>query len=111
MVTTPAIYIVLQTGGSSAEHYFHSFSREASALDFVKGAAEASYRCVGPERIELSEFENLISSSQKVLTQLKRQNHCDTDAVDELQRALTEVARSFADYAETTPNSRAIEAK
>lgn len=111
MVTIPAIYIVLQTGGSSAEHYFHSFSREESALNFVIGAVEASYQCVGPARVELPEFENLISSSQKVLTQLKRQNHCDADAVDELQSALTEVARSFAYYAETTPNSRAIEAK
>jgi hypothetical protein len=95
MVTTPALYIVLQKGGSRAEQYFHSFSREGSAMDFVKSAEEASYTCVGPERIELAEFTDLISASQKVLTQLTQHNYCDVGAVNDLQNALAEVSARF----------------
>lgn len=49
----PRLFIVIQQGGTSAEHYAHQFSSEQKALRFARSAEKAAYNCLGPFEISL----------------------------------------------------------
>ena len=95
MASTPAIFVVLQTGGSSYEHYFHSFETEDAATRFVEAAEAQSYRCIGPERLELGEFVNLIFASRNVLMELKQKQYEKFNVVTALEEALSDIERKL----------------
>lgn len=42
------LHVVIQVGGSSKEYWLHSFLNEAAAEKYIRKAAKASYRCIGP---------------------------------------------------------------
>jgi hypothetical protein len=95
MTSMPAIFVVLQSGGSSSEHYFHSFDNEGVATRYVENAEAQGYQCIGPERLELGEVANLMIASRKLLIQLQRKGYEELDAVPVLEAALSEIEQKL----------------
>lgn len=95
MKNTSAIHVVLQMGGSTAEHYFHSFGKSGDAELFIQSAEAASYECYGPEQINIPELDALILSVRQLLRQLPTDSSCNWPAVNEVKHCLAAVENSL----------------
>ena len=45
---TPKLFVVIQEGGTSNEHYAHQFDSEEAAKRYIRTAERAAYNCYGP---------------------------------------------------------------
>jgi len=91
----PAIYAVIQTGGSTHEHYLHSFSEKRAASAYIRKAKRASYRCIGPFEILLPAEGNLARIAAKTVEWLKREGHRNDEHTLDLERAVLEVQKDL----------------
>ena len=89
------IYAVIQFGGSSHEYYLHSFSEERAAAAYMKKAARASYRCIGPFEILLPAEGELARIAAKTVEWLKREGYQNDENTLDLERAVLEVQKDL----------------
>lgn len=91
----PAIYAVIQTGGSTHEHYLHAFSEERAAAAYMRKAEHASYRCIGPFEIILPAEGELARIAAKTVEWLKREGYRNDEHTLDLERAALEVQKDL----------------
>ena len=89
------IYAVIQFGGSTHEYYLHSFSEERAAAAYMKKAARASYRCIGPFEISLPAEGELARIAAKTVEWLKTEGYRNDERTLELERAVLEVQKDL----------------
>ena len=89
--TMPTLFIVIQCGGSSREHYHHSFLDEPSALAYIKRANLAAYICLGPFLIPLPEIDDLTESACKTVAWLDKVGYGKNRVTANLKRALSKL--------------------
>ena len=91
----PAIYAVIQTGGSTHEHYMHSFSEERAAAAYMKKAKRASYQCIGPFEIPLPAEGNLTRIAARTVEWLKAEGYRNDEHIIDLERAVLEAQKDL----------------
>lgn len=89
------IQIVIQFGGASKEQWLHSFLTEAGAKRFIRSAAKASYRCLGPFPLLLSGIRELVDVAGETVGWLESNGFRDTPLVNNLNTALAQVEREY----------------
>ena len=89
------IYAVIQFGGSTHEHYLHSFSEERAATAYMRKAKRASYRCIGPFEVLLSAEGDLARTAVKTIEWLKREGYRNDEHTLDLERAVLEVQKDL----------------
>lgn len=87
--------MVLQLGGATGEHYFHSFTSAESAIDFIRSAETASYECYGPEEITFPEIAELTLSARQLLQELSANPNHTCPSAEKVKQALTAVEQAF----------------
>lgn len=65
-----SLFVVVQLGGSSEEYYLHSFTDANTAQSYIEKAAQSSYRCLGPMRLELPEIAEMCIAARDLLNSL-----------------------------------------
>lgn len=85
------IYAVVQFGGSSGEHYVHSFVEKHDADAYVRETERSSYHCIGPFEIQLPAESNLASVAAKTVQWLNSIGFRDDPHTLELKHATAEV--------------------
>ena len=88
------LQVVIQFGGSTGEEYLHSFLNEAVAKRFIKSAARAAYRCLGPFPLVLTGVRDLAGAANNVTKWAKR-NGVESEDVSRLTRSLAKVRKEF----------------
>jgi len=91
----PEIYAIIQFGGSMHEYYLHSFSEERAAAAYVRKAARASYRCIGPFEISLPAEKELARIAAKTVEWLKTKGYRNDEHALDLERAVLEVQKDL----------------
>ena len=87
--TKNRIWIVIQEGGTSREHYCNAYDTEKHAHDFIKSAAEATYNCLGPFEVGLGDMVKV----DKVEDILQRETSVvNPDDVENLMKVIREEA-------------------
>jgi len=89
------LHVVVQFGGSSKEQYLHSFTNEEAANDYIRNAADASYRCIGPFTVRVPGVRQLAEASKEILARLDSEGLYATLPAKELATALAELEREF----------------
>jgi hypothetical protein len=89
------LQIVIQCGGSSDEHYLQSFLNEEAARRYIRSAAKASYRCVGPFPLPLPGIFELAAVAKNTVGWLNSNGFRDTPLASNLNSALAQVQREY----------------
>lgn len=88
------LHVVIQFGGSSGEQYLHSFLNEAAAQRFIKSAAKAAYRCLGPFPLVLDGVLDLAGAAKNVTKWANREG-VKCEDLSRLARSLARVKKEF----------------
>jgi hypothetical protein len=89
------LQVVIQFGGTSKEHHLHSFLNEATARKFIRSAAKASYRCLGPFSLPLPGLLELADVAKNTIEWLDSNGFRDTPLANNLNSALAHVEREY----------------
>ncbi len=90
-----AIYVVIQTGGSTHEHYLHSFAEKRAATEYMSKATRASYRCIGPFEILLAAEANLARVAARTVEWLKSEGYQNDEHTRDLERAVFDLKKDL----------------
>ena len=89
------LQVVIQFGGTSKEQWLHSFLTEAAAKRFIRSAAKASYRCLGPFPLLLSGIRELADVAKDTIEWFESNGFRDTPLANNLNSALAQVEREY----------------
>lgn len=89
------LHVVIQVGGSSKEYWLHSFLTEAAAKKYIRSAAKASYRCIGPFPMLLPGIRELADVANDTIEWLQSNGFRDTPLANNLNSALAQVEREY----------------
>ena len=89
------LQVVIQFGGSSGEQWLHSFLNEPAAMRYIRSAAKASYRCLGPFPMCLPGIRELADVAGDTVGWLESNGFRDTPLVNNLNTALAQVEREY----------------
>ena len=89
------LQVVIQFGGTSKEQYLHSFLNEAAARRFIRSAAKASYRCLGPFPLLLPGIRELADVAKDTIEWLQSNGFRDTPLANNLNATLAQVEREY----------------
>jgi hypothetical protein len=87
------LQVVIPFGGTSKEHYLHSFLNEATAKKFIRSAAKASCRCLGPFSLPLPGILELADVAKNTIEWLDSNDFRDTPLANNLNSAFAHVER------------------
>jgi|GEM_PF-5088031 len=90
-----ALQVVIQFGGSSNEHYLHSFLNETAARRYIRSAAKASYSCIGPFPLLLPGIFELADVAKTTVEWLNLNGFRDTPLTNNLNSALAQFEREY----------------